>query len=334
MLRGIIKKLRPDGDETPALHLAAFGKHPAWDDHIPDLGLDTDRLVHVKRVLYLDGIGRNIDSGAWESPGEGHGLPEFCHVFSRWEDQDWVMGRLWSSSDGKGRSRYPMVLCLASERVEFAKIATAAFDQLEEARQSCINTQSPAVVTSIVDNARDRLRAILNEDTASDRPDCTPTGRPDPLAVLAGHTDMGADHVGLTRLLYHVEREMSEYLPMSERAASSTKSGLVMGRAHHVRVPRCADNPIEALMLWSDFLRGRFLGRIPLWVICPLDGNWADLLVGPPTERELLCMRVPPGELPLPTDIPYSIDAEFGERVEEEIALSRGKWGETADSDR
>jgi len=107
----------------------------------------------------------------------------------------------------------------------------------------------------------------------------------------------------------------------------------MLGRAYHVRVPVCTEDPVEALALWSDFLRSRFLGKVPLWVICPLNGGWADLLVGPPAEREFFCMRVPPSELPLTTDIPFSIDSEFIEQVEEELALSRGGGEEPPSTD-
>jgi len=36
--------------------LAAFGKHPGWDDHVEDLGLETESLNLAKTVLYIDGI--------------------------------------------------------------------------------------------------------------------------------------------------------------------------------------------------------------------------------------------------------------------------------------
>ncbi|UCD74774.1 MAG: hypothetical protein JSV91_13420 [Phycisphaerales bacterium] len=324
-LRGIIRKLRPNTDQGPDLQVAAFGKHPAWDDHIPDLGLETDRLVQVKRILYLEGIGGNIDAGAWERLGPERSLPGFRHVFAHWEGPDWVLGRIWSSSDGKGRSRYPMIMCVGGERVEFARVAPAALQRLEKAREACGSTTSPAVVTSIVDRAREEVRAMLDEGAASGRPVQVEAGRPGPLGVLAARSEMGPDHEGLTRLLYHLKREMSEYLPMSGRSSSTTRAGALKGRGHHVRVPGCAEGPIETLLLWGEFLLGRFASQVPLWVICPLEGDWADLLIGPPTQRELFCIRVPPAELPLTTDVPYRMDAEFIERVEQEIALSRAE---------
>ena len=136
---------------------------------------------------------------------------------------------------------------------------------------------------------------------------------------------MGADHVGVTRLLYHIQREMPEYLALGKKTPSFSGTSPVPGRAHHVRVPRCAPTPIDALALWGEFLQRRMPGGVPLWAICPLQGQWIDLLVGSPTERELLCIRVPPSELPLITDVPYQIDADFVKEVRAEIAATLGK---------
>ena len=44
--------------------LAAFGKHPGWDDHIPAIGVATETLAWVEKTLYNKGIRGQIDSGA------------------------------------------------------------------------------------------------------------------------------------------------------------------------------------------------------------------------------------------------------------------------------
>ena len=33
------------------IQIAVFGKHPAWDDFMDDLGLDTPRLIEARRML-------------------------------------------------------------------------------------------------------------------------------------------------------------------------------------------------------------------------------------------------------------------------------------------
>jgi len=37
------------------IFLAAFGKHPGWNDHMDDVGLETESLVAAKTRLYVDG---------------------------------------------------------------------------------------------------------------------------------------------------------------------------------------------------------------------------------------------------------------------------------------
>lgn len=313
MLRSILNKLRPDaGSQGPVLHAGAFGKHPAWDDHIPDIGLETDRLVEVKRILYLQGIGRNIDSGAWEELGAERSLEGFQHLFLNYEGQSWVAGRIWSSTDGKGRSRYPMIVCVQCNDRDFGGLREATCEQLGLAEQQCVQTQSAAVVTSIVGKVRDDLRRLIAESGDAEQ-QADPVSVEDPLAVLASRPEMGADHDGLIRVLYQIDREMAEYRVPNSRALGITRTNQAIGRPHHIRVPRCADSAPEALVLWSSFLKSQFPGKVPLWVICPESGSgqWADLMVGPPTEREFFCVRVPSSELPLTTDIPYQIDEEF-----------------------
>jgi len=95
----------------PRVYLAAFGKHPAWDDHMDDIGLETESLVTLKRVLYLEGITRNLATGAWEKLEDSARLPGFNHLF-RWQrGSQFLAGTIMSSRDGKGRAHYPLILC-------------------------------------------------------------------------------------------------------------------------------------------------------------------------------------------------------------------------------
>src|SRR5215211_6359063 len=100
--RSLVKLFNPDRPPTRAAYVAAFGKHPGWDDHIDDLGLETERLVQFKRMLYLEGLQRNIDSGAWEALSAGQRIDGFRHAFlwlTGGAGDEAVVGRFWSSSD-------------------------------------------------------------------------------------------------------------------------------------------------------------------------------------------------------------------------------------------
>ena len=105
ILKKFIKRFNQRGHNAASerVFTAAFGKHPGWDDHIDDIGLDTDVLVAVKRILYTQGIGSNIDSGSWDKLEENQLVEKFGHTLLWCINGDVVAGRLWSSRDGKGR---------------------------------------------------------------------------------------------------------------------------------------------------------------------------------------------------------------------------------------
>jgi len=104
----------------PAVYLGAYGKHPGWDDHIDDIGLDTESLLLAKQVLYVDGIGGQIDSGVWDKLRDNERLPEFKHIIVWKRGNAFLIGRMWSSRDGKNRTKYPMIACSHCLNVPFA----------------------------------------------------------------------------------------------------------------------------------------------------------------------------------------------------------------------
>src|SRR5579885_3092405 len=96
--------------DPPRVYLAVFGKHPGWNDHIEDIGLDSVALINAKRYLYLHGLSGQIDANAWEKLDESARREGFDHWLLWHRPGECLVGRLWSSSDGKGRTRYPMIL--------------------------------------------------------------------------------------------------------------------------------------------------------------------------------------------------------------------------------
>ena len=310
----MIRKLtgrRPD--TMPELHLGAFGKHPAWDDHIPNLGLETERLTQAKQVLYVDGIGGNIDSGAWDELGPESTLPGFHHFLGWYDHGSWVFGRIWSSVDGKGRSRYPMVVCLEAPHVSFSEAVPLVFRRLERLEEECRSA-----------TAEDEVGAVLSRHSAEVRTDMTPLIGSDDcpsgmssLATLARCTEMGADRMGLIRLLYQIDRDLPNWRRRQGESDSKAirRTRVATLPSSSMRVPRCAGSCSAAFVAWATFLRQMMADAVPMWVICPIDGDWVDLLLGPVTASHFFCLRVPPEGLPLTTEVPYSIEDEFAERT-------------------
>lgn len=320
MLRSITKWFDRGGGGgdpgKPRLSLAAFGKHPGWDDHIEDLGVDTPRLTWVKRVLYTEGIGGNIDSGAWDQLGEEKLLPGFKHVFVwRWGTGDgrfeYVVGRMWSSRDGKGRTKYPMVVAVHAEGVTLPWLTRRVLPKLEELEAKCAAEKTALAVRAILDSARLELAAALAEAG----------GTEGGLSLLAGLTrrselrpgdgapDMAGVPAGLLRVLYEIDKEMGAFRTPSDKK-TTTRS--VDVRARHLRVPRCVDGgPGDASRLWGATLLTQLSEYAPVLVLEPLGMGFVDILVGEPAAAQLFCVRAGEAGMPMTSDIPYTIDDSF-----------------------
>ena len=162
ILKKIIKRFNQRGHDTASerVFIAAFGKHPGWDDHIDDIGLDTDVLVGVKRILYTQGIGNNIDSGSWDKLEENQRVEKYGHTLVWCIKGDVVVGRLWSSRDGKGRSSYPMVVCVQCSQLPLPWVLTNILPRLEGIEQSCTGTTSADDVRRIIEDARNQFRQL------------------------------------------------------------------------------------------------------------------------------------------------------------------------------
>lgn len=311
-------------DEQVRVWVGAFGKHPGWDDHIADQGLETELLSQVKRLLYLEGIGGNIDSGAWEGLDDDEKLPGFDHVLLwRWPGGI-VVGRLWSSSDGKGRTRYPMIVCAHCRGLAGSWVSGHCLDAIEALATRCREAGDAAGVITAIDNARRQLRA----DSAS-----APQALKGPLdgtpAIVELASDAALGKQGLERVSYQIEREFSSFLLTDEE--SGTRSRTIDVRPRHMRVPACRSGPGDACELWLRFLLERSDPSVPLVAVFRRGEKFCDLIAGEPTRTQFSCFQSSLERLPLTTDIPYTIDPSFAEKVAARVEA--GRKGELRDMD-
>lgn len=155
--------------------LAAFGKHPGWDDHADDLGLVTPSLVEARRILYSEGISSQLASGAWDRLEENGEAIEFDHYWLCTRENQSIAGSLWASRDGKGRERFPMIVCACTtQNAEFALFS--AIDEFE--RRSKEATTSGEVIEAW------RTVSAGLKDIVGDAPEAIPLTVP--LAEIAG----------------------------------------------------------------------------------------------------------------------------------------------------
>ncbi|NIP22691.1 MAG: hypothetical protein GWN67_01965 [Phycisphaerae bacterium] len=303
ILKKIAKRFNQRGRNAASkrVFIAAFGKHPGWDDHIDDIGLETDVLVTVKRILYIQGIGSNIDSGSWDKLEDDQRLEKFGHVFVWCMNGDLVVGRLWSSRDGKGRSSYPMVVCVQCSKLSLPWVLTNILPRLEEIEQACIGTTSADDVHRIIEDARNQIRQLVSQD-------CEPARKiklkcSHVLAQLAELPEMGPNREGLHRILYHIDREIVH------AGSGSGKGGEL--RPGLIRLPISAPAEQENVLLWTNFLLAKFGLNTHILVIMPLRNCWIDIVIGEPQGLHLYCLRGSVSVVPLTSSIPYRLDSEF-----------------------
>jgi len=306
MLKRIVGRFDSDGHNAHSkkVFVAAFGKHPGWDDHIDDIGLNTDILVSVKRILYIQGIAPNIDCGRWEQLQDDQRLAEFKHLFFWRLNGNFVIGRMWSSSDGKGRTSYPMIVCVQCPKLSLHWIFENIAPALQRIQGICTATTSPADVQTALENAQREFRQLVRQDKSSAR---SRVKLPHLLATLSRFPEMGIDHQGLLRILYHMQREVTRYKPDNSKRKAV--------RPTLLRVPVSQPEMMQRALLWLAFLLKKFHGDIPVLAIIPLQESWLDIIIGEPTDSHLSCLRSSLNTIPLTSSIPYNMGPEFIEQT-------------------
>ncbi len=293
--------------------LAAFGKHPGWDDHIEDLGLETDSLILARKVLYVEGVGGQIDTGAWEKLKEEHRLAVFNHTFVWSRGDQFLIGRMWSSSDGKGRTRYPMIVCAHCVGASLGWALDKVLPRLMEVEKACQETKSAGDVRAILGQARNVLRNMVRDPEAE-------MGRrlpqPDAIEKFVSAPEFGPAQEGWFRILYWLQSQAGSF----DTGRFSLKGDLSGLRAQQVRVPSGAASPTESAALWARFLGSRSDRLVPVLLVWPADGNWMDVTLGEPTTQEFFCLRASREAVALATDIPYDFDQKFREHAAQQLS--------------
>jgi formylglycine-generating enzyme required for sulfatase activity len=299
--------------------LGAFGKHPGWDDHVEDLGLETESLNLAKTVLYVNGIGGQIDAGAWEKLEGPQQLPGFKHLLVWQRSGQILIGRMWSSSDGKGRKRYPMVVCLHFMGVTLGWALKQALPVLAELEQACVGTTSAEDVRAVLGRKRAALREALQ--STDGRGEYAPVS-PEALYRILNPAGNPRSESFL-RVLYQIQSQLGGFAPGTFNVRASPDSV----RVQQIRVPLSADSPEQALLFWTRFFLIHVDASVPLLLALPIQADWIDVTVGEPESHEMFCLRATPKAVPMASEVPYKLEDDF--RAKATGFLSGFQRGET-----
>jgi hypothetical protein len=281
------------GSNQPHIHLAAFGKHPGWEDHIPGIGLRTEGLAQVKQVFYVAGIGGQIDSGAWKKMEQDKRLPGFDHWFLWRRAGAIYCGRLWSSQDRGGRKEYPMVLCVESTQIAANTLLAKAWPELDRLHEVCQRADSAITVTAECGAAEARLRQALTD------PSATGLVESQVKRSFLDHASLGPDRLGWLRVVH----EMNRFLDPDAHRQGSTSFD--PSQSQHWRVPLGCQTEGGALLLWFEFLGKAVPAAAPLLLLTRAGSGWVEVIAGEPHTDDFFCLQASGQSLPLATEIPY-----------------------------
>jgi hypothetical protein len=282
------------------LLLAVFGKHPAWSDHLEDIGLDTPSLAEFKRWLYVEGIRSNLDSGAWERLEDTHRLSEWNHRILMIGTTGMIVARLWATSDARGRRAYPMVAATHLPTTQLPADLRPLFDSLESVREACMSSETQDEVRAAVRNGTGLLEKAIQSLSP-----LAPEGpsREDRLRFLDS-TEMGPSRLGFERLIHVM---ISELKPFS-KAESKRKSEVPRSRSFRVPIPMdCFGN---AALFWRIFFQPHVAPDVVWTAVQPMAERWADLLVGEPDVEQVFRFRAGLPEIPAISGVPFNLSPE------------------------
>ena len=290
----------------PGVHLGAFGKHPGWDDHIEPIGLDSEPLLAARDILYVRGIGGAIDAALWDKKPE-ETLPGIAHVFCWNGESDTLVGRMWSSTDGKGRARYPMV-AVAHMGIPFSYSLAVRAERITAAVEDrCHQAGTAGEVRGIFASGLEELRASLAQpaDSLGAEPDRAACSR------LAAAMGLGAGRT-FARALYTLEGNVRAFA-LAPKASGKISLKMLEGDlpTQQCRLPADPANPVGSIAFWQKVTSELGASKLPLLFLQPIGYPWVDLILGKPLPTYFYCLRANEAALPPASAVPYELDASF-----------------------
>jgi hypothetical protein len=257
------------------IQVAGFGKHPAWDDHIDDIGLNTETLVLAKQILYSGGIAAQLGSGAWDQIEKASNAIEFDHRFIWGRKQQAIFGAIWASADRKGRTRFPLVVC-GHSGFEGPRALDLLFDPIERLGALC----RAARTQDEVREAFGKTQGELNY------------GIPTPIEGICPSEITDSEEKTILSALVTLSAGL-KYKRTRTQLEGAKSSGT------HYRLAPVFSQAKDNLRFWSAYLAAQSSVSNSSYLVIAANGkSWVDLIVGEPLANNFFCLKA--NEIALP----------------------------------
>ncbi|MEO1512682.1 MAG: hypothetical protein AAFU70_11465, partial [Planctomycetota bacterium] len=140
-------------DGSGHIRVTAFGKHPAWEDHLDLTDPDDALLRAAERRLMVDGLEAVIDGGGWArlAESEPQKLLPYAHAWILRTGGMVLTGRMIESRDSVGRSRYPFVLAARLPGAVSAASVESIQARLRELEHECLGADTRESVVAALE---------------------------------------------------------------------------------------------------------------------------------------------------------------------------------------
>ncbi len=318
------RETAPAAEALPGVHLALFGKHPAWRDFVALNPAEDGLLTATYEEVYCRCLDA-LQGGVW-GPDPRAVVPQFRHALARvLPGGEVVLGVLVGSSDGLGRQQ-PLMLAACC-------------------RGSCYHRAVPGLLAPVV-SLGGRLGTLADESAVAaaleaaaadfrERLRAMPPPVPGHAAALLGGLLSRAPFAGPGEELHRVVYQLVGHDAAVIGAPWERPRGFEERLPVQVRVPVPTTDPAPAVEEWLTFARFLCGTAHPETFFVSFGRPWGDLVLGAPGEAELaVLLKLPEGDLadsgggpdlpaaladspePLTHCVPFSLDDPFRAAIE------------------
>lgn len=327
--------------------VSIFGKHPGWAESVDDNAIVSEPVAALKHALWSEGIFRNLSNGSWERVPAADRLPAFSHEIFVRSGKDFLVGRMATARDQRGRVG-PLVMVAHATGVDDAWMVENVCPLLSALQDKLITTNNSELARLAAGETRRAIEKMLDQRQAAGGAaeggvgGGVGSGDRAILMRLANSRDM--DDVPnpntlerapvLRRAMHILERELAGQIGGGEvLAKAGAGEGPSAGgdKSVQLRVTRGLAKPGDAARGWIAAARamvaeiagegvepGIVTVIIPDEAIAPT--KFADVIVGPLKPSKLVCVLVGEGAMPRSTAVAHPMDAAFVTRSNDAIA--------------